>query len=67
MERVNGHFAHSKEQFNFIAHRLGMFNAEYLTAKALPEEIWVCKNWLKSWTTSSRMYAPNPESYIFKL
>ncbi|WP_162616096.1 phosphotransferase family protein [Paenibacillus lutimineralis] len=67
MERVNGHFAHSKEQFNFIAHRLGMFNAEYLTAKALPDEKWVCKNWLKSWTTSSRMYAPNPEPYIFKL
>ncbi|GGG20053.1 hypothetical protein GCM10010913_47800 [Paenibacillus aceti] len=68
MERVNGRFPHSREQFNSIAHRLGMFNAEYLTAaKALPDEIWICRNWLKSWTISSRMYAPNPESYIYKL
>lgn len=64
MEQVNGYFANSKEQFDFIAHRLGMFNAEYLTVKAIPNESWICKNWLKSWTTSSRMYAPNPESYI---
>ncbi|UNK20278.1 phosphotransferase [Paenibacillus sp. N3/727] len=67
MEQVNGLFAHSQEQFNFIAHRLGMFNAEYLTAKAIPDEIWVCKSWLKSWTTSSRKYAANPESYINQL
>ncbi|OAB43716.1 phosphotransferase family protein [Paenibacillus glacialis] len=67
MEQVNGRFAQSKEQFNFIAHRLGMFNAEYLTTKAIPDEAWVCKSWLKSWTTSSRKYAPNPGPYIIQL
>lgn len=67
MEQVSGQFANSKKQFDFVAHRLGMFNAEYLTAKALPDEEWVCKSWLKSWTTSSRMYAPNSESYINQL
>ncbi|MFM9278193.1 phosphotransferase [Paenibacillus jiagnxiensis] len=67
MEHVKGYFAHTKEQFEFIAHQLGMFNAEYLTTRAMPNEAWICRRWLKSWTTSSRMYAPSPEAYLSRL
>lgn len=67
MEHVKGQFAHTKEQFEFIAHQLGMFNAEYLITKAMPNEAWICRGWLKSWTTSSRMYAPSPEAYLNRL
>jgi hypothetical protein len=67
MEHVKGQFAHTKEQFEFIAHQLGMFNAEYLTTRAMPNEAWICRGWLKSWTTSSRMYAPRTESFLSRL
>jgi Phosphotransferase enzyme family len=64
MERVEGQYAHSQEQFDFIARQLGRFNGTYLTGKAIPDQEWICKGWLKSWTTASRMYAPNSEGYI---
>lgn len=64
MERVEGHHAHSQEQFDFIARQLGRFNGTYLTGKTIPNQEWICRGWLKSWTTASRMYAPNPEVYL---
>lgn len=67
MERIEGEYAHTKEQFDFIAERLGRFNGAYLIGNKIPDENWICRNWLKSWTTSSRMYAPNPEQYIHQL
>ncbi|WP_313636872.1 phosphotransferase [Paenibacillus sp. FSL K6-0276] len=67
MERIKGEYAHSKKQFDFIAEQLGRFNGAYLMGKKIPDEKWICRSWLKSWTTSSRMYAPNPEVYINQL
>ncbi|WP_438349983.1 hypothetical protein ACP8HI_04760 [Paenibacillus sp. FA6] len=67
MERVEGNYAHSLEQFDFIARQLGRFNGSYITGKEIPNEEWICRGWLKSWTTSSRMYAPNPEVYLNRL
>ncbi|AOZ91296.1 phosphotransferase [Paenibacillus crassostreae] len=64
MEYVEGIHAHSQEQFNFIARQLGRFNGSYLTGTGIPDEEWICRGWLKSWTTSSRMYAPILEPYL---
>ncbi|BFH64821.1 phosphotransferase [Paenibacillus azoreducens] len=65
MEYVEGEYAHTIEQFSYIARQLGRFNGAYLEgAKKLPEHEWICKAWLKSWTTASRMYAPNMEAYV---
>ncbi|MDH6368659.1 tRNA A-37 threonylcarbamoyl transferase component Bud32 [Paenibacillus sp. PastF-3] len=67
MERIEGEFAHTKEQFDIIAERLGRFNGAYLSGKNTPNDQWICRSWLRSWTTSSIMYAPNPEEYIHHL
>lgn len=64
MERIEGEYAHSKEQFDYVAEQLGRFNGAYLTGKKIPDEPWICRSWLKSWTTSSKMYAPNIENYF---
>lgn len=64
MERIEGEYASTKEQFDFIAEHIGRFNGEYLMGKSIPEETWICTAWLQSWVTSSRRYAPNPEEYI---
>lgn len=64
MERIEGRYAQSQEQFDFIARQLGRFNGAYLTEKALPNQAWICQSWLQSWITASRMYAPNPEVYV---
>lgn len=64
MERIAGEYAYTKEQFDCIAEQLGRFNGAYLTGKKIPDEPWICRGWLKSWTTSSKVYAPNPEDYI---
>jgi hypothetical protein len=64
MEHVEGQYAESQEQFEFIAHQLGRFNGAYLMGKALPQQEWLCRGWLRSWITASRLYAPNPEVYI---
>jgi len=64
MEYVEGEYASTVEQFSYIARQLGRFNAAYLTGKAvLPDHEWICKAWLQSWTTASRMYAPNMAAY----
>jgi thiamine kinase-like enzyme len=67
MERIDGEYAYTKEQFDYIAEQLGRFNGTYLTGKKIPDEKWICRNWLKSWTTSSKIYAPNPAKYINQL
>ncbi|WHY22053.1 phosphotransferase [Paenibacillus sp. G2S3] len=67
MERIEGEYAHTKEEFDFIAERLGRFNGAYLTGKNIPDDQWICRSWLRSWTTSSKMYAPNPEDYIHQI
>ena len=64
MEHVKGCYAQSQEQFDFIARQLGRFNGSYLTGKLIPDEVWICRAWLKSWIAASRMYAPNSDSYI---
>ncbi|MFC4304173.1 phosphotransferase [Cohnella boryungensis] len=64
MEHVKGQYANSQEQFDFIARQLGRFNGAYLMGKEIPNQKWICKGWLKSWTTACQMYAPNPEDYI---
>lgn len=64
MEYVEGEHATTIEQFSYIARQLGRFNGTYLVEdQRLPEHEWVCRAWLKSWTTASRMYAPNVEEY----
>ncbi|MCM3633603.1 phosphotransferase [Paenibacillus camelliae] len=65
MEYVEGEFACTVEQFSYIARQLGRFNGAYLQGvNTLPEHEWICRAWLKSWTTASRHYAPNMESYV---
>lgn len=64
LERIDGEYAHTKQQFDFIAERLGQFNGAYINGKKIPDMDWICRGWLKSWTTSSRMYAPNLDTYI---
>lgn len=67
MERVEGEAPASLKQFEEVALRLGRFNGAYLTGKKLPDEEWICKSWLKSWTTASRMYAPDIAAYASRL
>lgn len=65
MEHMDGEYAVTMGQFSFIARQLGLFNGAYVTGvKALPRYDWLCKCWLQSWTTASRMYSPNVEAYI---
>jgi len=68
MEFVEGEYAHTVEQFAYIARQLGRFNGAYLTGlHPLPNQEWICRAWLKSWTTASRMYAPNMEEYASRI
>jgi hypothetical protein len=67
MEHIEGRYAHAHEQFNFIARQLGRFNGSYLMGKELPSQKWICRHWLKSWTTASRMYAPDPGAFADRL
>ncbi|WP_051287395.1 phosphotransferase [Paenibacillus taiwanensis] len=68
LEHVTGEYAYSVEQFSFIARQLGRFNGAYLKGiTVLPDHKWICRSWLKSWTTASRMYAPNMEAYVSRL
>ncbi|AZS16602.1 phosphotransferase [Paenibacillus lutimineralis] len=68
MEYVEGEYAYTIEQFSYIARQLGRFNGAYLEgAKKLPEHEWICRAWLKSWTTASRKYAPNMEAYVSRI
>lgn len=67
MEFIEGIYANTVGQFSFIARQLGQFNGAYLTGKTLPDYKWICRSWLKSWTTASRMYAPNMESFASRL
>ncbi|MCR8657363.1 phosphotransferase [Paenibacillus endoradicis] len=63
MERVIGRYAEKSEHFDYIARQLGRFNGDYLTTKEIPNQEWICRNWLRSWITASRMYAPSLEDY----
>ncbi|MFD0714547.1 phosphotransferase [Paenibacillus sp. GCM10027626] len=68
MEHITGQHPHSLEQFTFIAGQLGRFGGSYLTGeRPLPDQDWICRAWLRSWTTASRMYAPNPQAYISRI
>jgi hypothetical protein len=68
MEYVEGEYANTVEQFAYIARQLGRFNGAYLTGlRPLPDQEWICRAWLKSWTTASRMYAPNMEDYASRV
>lgn len=68
MEYVKGEYANTIEQFSYIARQLGRFNGAYLTGiKMVPDHEWICRAWLKSWTTASRMYAPNIEAYASRI
>lgn len=59
MEYIEGEYAHTKQDFDYIAEQLGCFNGAYFMAKKIPDQEWICRSWLRSWTTSSRMYAPD--------
>lgn len=68
MEYVEGDYAYTIEQFSYIARQLGRFNGAYLVGvNKLPEDEWICRAWLKSWTTASRKYAPNMEAYASRI
>ncbi|WP_157213470.1 phosphotransferase [Paenibacillus senegalensis] len=68
MEFVKGEYANTVEQFAYIARQIGRFNGSYLkTKQMLPNQEWICRAWLKSWTTASRMYAPNMEEYVSRI
>ncbi|MUT67454.1 phosphotransferase [Paenibacillus sp. NEAU-GSW1] len=68
MEYVKGEYANTVEQFSYIARQLGRFNGAYLKGiKTVPDHEWICRAWLKSWTTASRMYAPNMEAYASRI
>lgn len=60
MEHIEGQYAQSQEQFDLIARQLGRFNGAYLGGKTLPDQEWICRGWLRSWTTACKKYAPNP-------
>ncbi|MBA2937183.1 DUF1679 domain-containing protein [Paenibacillus sp. CGMCC 1.16610] len=68
MDNIKGEYANTVEQFSFIAKQLGRFNGAYLKGiKVVPDHKWICRSWLKSWTTASRIYAPNMEAYVSRL
>lgn len=68
MEYVKGEYANTIEQFSYIARQLGRFNGAYLKGiKMVPDHEWICRAWLKSWTTASRKYAPNMEEYASRI
>ncbi|ANE48714.1 hypothetical protein SY83_03930 [Paenibacillus swuensis] len=68
MEYVKGEYANTVEQFSYIARQLGRFNGAYLSRiKMVPDHEWICRAWLNSWTTASRMYAPNMEAYASRI
>ncbi|TDQ40416.1 phosphotransferase [Aureibacillus halotolerans] len=68
MEYVKGEYANTVEEFSYIARQLGRFNGAYLKGiNTVPDHQWICKNWLKSWTTSCRLYAPNIEAYASRI
>jgi len=68
MEYIEGEYAHTIEQLSYIARRLGRFNGAYLTGiKTVPNHEWICRAWLKSWTTASRMYAPDMKEYASRI
>ncbi|WP_176554363.1 phosphotransferase [Bacillus sp. Marseille-P3800] len=65
MEEIDGQFGQSltEENFQFIAHTLGVFNGIYLhEPNMLPS--WVCRSWLDSWIKSSQHYSIQVEDYI---
>ncbi|GAA0846580.1 hypothetical protein GCM10008915_53010 [Bifidobacterium pullorum subsp. gallinarum] len=68
MEYVKGVYPKTVEQFSYIARQLGRFNGAYLKGiKMMPEYEWICRAWLKSWSTASRMYAPKMEEYVSRI
>lgn len=65
MEHIQGVYADTLEPFSFIAEQIGRFHGAYLTGnKTLPHDDWLCRAWLKSWTTASRIYSPNVDTYV---
>ncbi|CAM3658623.1 phosphotransferase [Marinicrinis lubricantis] len=68
MELVEGEYPRTIEQFSFIARQLGRFNGAYLTGKnRLPDQEWICRSWLRSWVSASRMYAPHLDGFADQL
>ncbi|MBT2764364.1 phosphotransferase [Paenibacillus sp. ISL-20] len=68
MEYVKGVYPKTVEQFSYIARQLGRFNGAYLKGiKMMPEYEWICRAWLKSWSTACRMYAPKMEEYVSRI
>ncbi|MCM3129447.1 phosphotransferase [Paenibacillus provencensis] len=64
MEYLEGTPPSSQAQFEYVARLLGRFNAAYLAgSRELPDQSWLCRSWLGSWTTASRQYAPAPDTY----
>lgn len=64
MEHVQGRYPEAQWEFDAIARRLGSMGGAYAGGKPLPEEPWICREWLRSWVTASRRYAPRPASYL---
>ncbi|AZN38965.1 oxidoreductase family protein [Paenibacillus albus] len=69
MEHVaEGKYPQTQKQLDNVAYQLGRFNGDYLMGRQeLPNEPWICRRWLKSWTVGSRKYAPNPHPYVNQL
>jgi hypothetical protein len=49
----------------FIARQVGYLNGVYLSEMPLPDEPWICRQWLRSWVDGCRKYANDPfQSYL---
>lgn len=63
MEEINedNHNNWSQKEFIFIAKQLGLFHGTYATGEQpLPDEDWICRQWLKSWIAGCKKYASDP-------
>lgn len=47
-------------EFEFVARQLGNFNSVYVAGRTIPDEPWVCRNWLASWINGCKQYASDP-------
>ncbi|MGE7837670.1 phosphotransferase [Viridibacillus arvi] len=53
----------TENDYAFVARQLGFFNGAYVTGHTLPEQTWICRNWLESWISGCKRYASDPTVY----
>ncbi|MFD1674374.1 phosphotransferase [Alicyclobacillus fodiniaquatilis] len=57
----------SQDEWAFIARQVGFLNGAYLSDMPLPEEPWICRQWLRSWVDGCKKYASDPFQHYSKI